>query len=96
MIKEHIENLPGGKEYIAAQIQTGAVVGIIFMLSIIMTVVIAYIQTRTDYSVYEITTIVLDSCFFGIIFSFIIIILYYKNMYKSDNKYISKIEDIRK
>ncbi len=42
MIKEHIENLPGGKEYIIAQITIGMASGVLVMLSMVLIVANIY------------------------------------------------------
>ncbi len=98
MIKEYIENLPGGKEYISAQRSLGGVIGAILMF--IGTVFLAsttYGEIGSNYTKDGVILIMLVmSGFFVVLISVIGLIKYYYTINKADNMYINKIEEIRK
>lgn len=92
MIKEYIENLPGGKEFIYAQRMFGIVIGVtsIFIINGV-TASIAYGDISNAYSKDSAILIMLfSSGFLFMFFSLGGLIKYYSNINKADHKYLYK------
>ena len=98
MIKEYIQNLPGGKLYINALDIKGGAVGILFMfLMEIYFVGITIGQIGEKYTRDDAILIWLEvSCFFAGLFIAIFLIFHYWLVNKADNMYMSKMMESKK
>jgi len=92
MIKEHIEKIPGGKEFIRAEQIKGIIYGIltgIFIYILFSMIIMRDISTIIDAEIFVLLLFIIG--ILTIIF-IILIILYYRSINRADNIYMKNIK----
>lgn len=91
MIKEHIEKLPGGKEFIRAEQIKGMTIGI--LIGIALYVLFSLIIMRDIQTIIDAEIFVLLLFIVGIltIISIVFTIIYYRSINNADNIYMKNI-----